>query len=197
MAAETPLAPATPGGISLGTFSQAARHKKRFDAIITVEDPSTSLPQRLRIEGANAPGRTAQLVLAFEDVDSDEWGIRTATEDQVARALDFARTNASGSLLVHCVHGIGRSAALTYAILADRMGDGHELDALEATIALRWDVRPNLIAVGHADRLLGRDGRLLGTLVDHEAQRPQAQRWRAMRREAVESPTSSFSYARW
>lgn len=197
MAAEAPIAPATPGGIALATFSQANRHKKRYDAIITVEDPSTRMSQRLRFDNANTPGAPAHLVLAFEDVDSDEWGIRTATEAQVSDALDFARANAGGSLLVHCVHGIGRSAALTYAILADRMGDGCELAALEATIALKWDVRPNLIAVGHADQLLGRGGRLLSTLIDHEAARPQALRWRAMRREAVESPTSTFSYSRW
>lgn len=197
MAAEAPLAPATPGGIALGTFSQASRHKRRYDAIITVEDPSTRPSQRLRIDGSNGPDGPAHLVLAFEDVDSDEWGIRTATEEQVARAIGFARDAAAGSLLVHCVHGVGRSAALTYAILADRMGDGHELAALEATIALKWDVRPNLVAVGHADRILDRSGRLLSTLIAHEAERPRAQIWRAMRREAVESPSSTFSYSRW
>jgi predicted protein tyrosine phosphatase len=195
MANEAPLAPAMPGGIALGTFSQASRHHRRYDAVITVEDPSTRPPQRLRIRGANEPGRTAHVILAFEDVDSDEWGIRTATPEQVAKAIEFARTHAAGSLLVHCVHGVGRSAALAYAIHADRMGPGHEAEALAATIALKWDVRPNLVAVGHADRILGRNGSLLSTLLDAEAIRPESQRWRAMRREAVER--GAYTYSRW
>ena len=194
MPQDTPLAPPLPGGIALGTFSQAVRHRKRYDAIITVEDPGARPTQRLRVREANTPGHAAQLVLAFEDVDSDEWDIQTATPDQVARALEFARENISSSLLVHCVHGVGRSAALVYAILADRLESGQELAALEATIALKWDVRPNLVVVEHADRILGREGRLLQTLHAHEAARPQAQGWRRMRREAVEKGV--FSYAR-
>ncbi len=61
----------------------------------------------------------------------------------IDRAVAFARAEAraGGRLLVHCHHGIGRSAMVALCILVDR---GHEpLDALELAKTSRWKISPS------------------------------------------------------
>lgn len=63
----TPLALPTPGGVSVGSLAQAKRHKRKFDAVITIEEPGARPNLRLRF--APDPGRE-HLVLQFEDVEA-------------------------------------------------------------------------------------------------------------------------------
>lgn len=100
----TTLPQPLPGTVAVGGFAQANRHRRRWDAILTCEDPGE--PHRLRVNDR------PQLVLAFEDCDDASLGYAVATLSQVDQALCFMRENRHGSLLVHCMHGVGRSAAL-------------------------------------------------------------------------------------
>lgn len=154
------------GDLAVMSLSQARRHKREFDAVITAEDPGCRPGLRMRFHRPLAP---VQLVLLFEDVDDDTLGIQCATEDQVERAIDFARSHRAGSLLVHCFHGVGRSAAIALAILADRHGAGREAEALTALLRIRPEATPNLVVVRHADQILSRGGRLLSALAGWEA----------------------------
>lgn len=108
-----------PGELVVASLSQAKRHKRSFGAVITLEDPACRPANRLRFHRRPSP---AHLVLAFEDVDDDTLGVRVATREQVGQVITFARTHTDKSLLVHCFHGVGRSAAAALAILADRLG---------------------------------------------------------------------------
>lgn len=169
---------AAPGGVAVAGLSQAKRHKRRFDAVITLEDPEARRRDKLRFNRQPAP---AHLVLAFEDVDEAASGVRVATEAQVVEALAFAREHASGSLLVHCFHGVGRSAAMGLAILADRIGAGAEGAAVEELFRVRPEATPNLVVVDHADRVLNRAGKLIGALASWEATVPQIKAMRQAR----------------
>ena len=186
----TPLAIPAPGGIAVGSLSQAWKRWKRYDAVITAEDPRARPSMKLRIDREPF---TPQPVLHFEDCDRDDLGIRIATDDQIASALAFARTHATGSLLVHCRHGVGRSAAIALAILADRMGPDLEADAVAALLALRPEATPNLPAVAIADRLLGRDGALAAALAASESTRPSALSARSIRAEFLERNPGEYA----
>lgn len=177
----TPLPEARPGVLAVGGFSQANRQRRRWDAVLTCEDPRER--QCLRLDDR------PQLVLAFEDCDDESLGYAVATPDQLQAALSFMRENREGSLLVHCMHGVGRSAALALMDLADRLGPGHEDEAVNTLLALRPEATPNLVAVSLADRLLDRSGDLIAALQRSEAANPEKIRARQRRHQyAVENP---------
>lgn len=183
----TELALPAPGTIAVGSLAQARRHKRRYDALLTLEDPKAKPGDRLRFTAAPKP---PHLVLAFEDADSEEYGYRTMTADQMEMVLAFGREHACGSLLVHCFHGVGRSAACALAILADRAGSGHDADAVARLFAIRPTATPNLVAVALADAALGRDGALVAALEEHEAADPTfAPRRTRRHRFALENPS--------
>ncbi|TAJ63225.1 hypothetical protein [Brevundimonas sp.] len=174
--------PPTLGELTVCGLSQARRHKRAFGAVITVEDPGARPAQRLRFTRKPAP---AHLVLAFEDVDDDTLGIRVAAAEQVADALAFANKHKDAALLVHCFHGVGRSAAIALAILADRFGPGAETDAVDRLLALRPEATPNLVVVALADRLLARNGALRAAVSKWEASAPHMPQVREARRRLV------------
>lgn len=174
----TPLALPAAGGVAVGSLPQAKRHKRKFDGVITIEDPGCR--PNLRLRYATDPGQS-HLVLQFEDVDTDSLGIRVATEEQVREAIDFARSFVERSLLVHCFHGVGRSAGIALGILADRLGPGEEGGALELLLAVRPEVTPNLVIVQQADNLLGRSGKLIDAVARWEATVPGLKEARAAR----------------
>lgn len=189
---DSPVSPPRPGGVSVAGLRQAQRQKRRFDAVISVQDPDAPHWGRLVSYG---PAPDAHLVLEFEDSDDGTLGIATITRDQLAQALDFARAHAAGSLLVHCVHGVGRSAALALAILADRMGPGAESDAVTALLAVRPEATPNLVAVALADDMLGRDGTLAAALDASESRDPLKLDARAKRLALARDRTHLFRMA--
>ena len=157
----TPVATPTPGGLAVASLTQARRHRHRYDAVITLEDPGLGPFDRLRLAASRS---RPHLVLAFEDVDDDSLDLQVATSDQVARALTFANDHRAGSLLIHCLHGVGRSAAVALAILAQRYGHGSEARALENLLSMRPEATPNRVVVSLADVLLGRDGALIAAM---------------------------------
>lgn len=178
------------GEITVCGLSQAKRHKRAFGAVITIEDPGARPAQRLRFSRRPAP---AHLVLTFEDVDDDTVGIRVATEAQVADALTFAGRHATEAMLVHCFHGVGRSAAVALAILADRLGPGSEALAVQHLLVLRPEATPNLVVVALADHLLGREGALVQAVADWEAGTSHMAEARAARRQLLLSRPELFA----
>ena len=187
--APTPLAPSIPGALAIGSLAQARRHKRQYGAVITLEDPGRRPGEGLRFWRKPAP---PHLVLSFEDVDDDHLGIQVATHDQVAQALAFARDQRAGSILIHCLHGVGRSAGVALAILADREGVGSEGQALEQLLSLRPEATPNRVVIKLADNLLERDGALVAAVDQWEARTPDIQALRVVRREFVTANPSLY-----
>jgi predicted protein tyrosine phosphatase len=179
------------GDVVVASLSQARKHKRRFEAVITLEDPACRPSLKLRFYRKPAP---AHLVLAFEDVDVDTIGVRVATRVQVEQALAFAREHVASTLLVHCFHGIGRSAAMALAIMADRMGPGNEQLALERLLTIRPEATPNLVVVKLADEILARRGRLVSTVAAWEATTIRVQDARKARLENVRANPQAYSW---
>lgn len=178
----TPIAAPAAGGIAVASLGQARKHKRRFDAVITVEDPACRPTAQLRFFTQPRP---AHLVLQFEDVDDDSLGIRVATREQVVEAIAFAEARETESLLVHCFHGVGRSAGIALAILASRRGAGQEEQALDDLLKIRPEATPNLVVVKLADQILDRRGALQAVVAQWEARTPHVQMARRARRDFV------------
>ena len=155
-----PLIPPAPGVVAIGGYNQARRHARKYDAVLTVEEPVTR--DRLRL--VDIP----QFVTAFEDCDDVTLGYAVATRDQVEQALAFLAQHEAGAVLVHCFHGVGRSAALALAGQAQRWNDAKR--ATEWLYATRPQSTPNLVVVEHADAILGQNGQLLAAVTEAERQ---------------------------
>lgn len=155
------------GEITVHSRAWTRRHKREFDAVLTIEDPN----QRNGVRFHRSP-RPDHLVLRFADLDKPAPGpaanwpvLRMPTDEDLRSALEFARRHVNGRLLVHCNVGVARSTAVALAILVDRVGPGREVDCLKKLLELRPIAVPNLYAVKLADDVLGCDGRLLDVVI--------------------------------
>lgn len=162
----------------------ARKHKREFDAVITIEDPNTHGGVRF-----NRHPHPDHLVLRFVDIDYPapapydiDHRFRVAEPHHIQQAIEFGRGRES--LLVHCQVGIGRSTAIALAILADGYGHGREQEALQALLAVRPQAVPNLCVVGLADALLERGGALLKVVSDWDSKLPDNQTRRVDNRAA-------------
>src|SRR5690606_25863234 len=145
--------------IFVGTMSEARAAAAMFDGIITIEDVGNPYPVRI-----DPSPKVEQLVLAFDDIESQAGGGLAATLEHVQAALQFGRKYREGMLFIHCHAGQCRSPAIALAIIADRMGPGRETEAVDALkVVRRWSTRYGWV-VELADRALDRDGVLVKAL---------------------------------
>lgn len=112
-----------------------------------------------------------RLVLSFGDVTSEADAINCKTAapsiEAVHKAVEFARAafeNPESYLLLQCDYGASRSPAIGYVIVADKLGAGSEVYALQTIIDIRPASVPNNFVVKLGDRLLKRNGELLRPL---------------------------------
>lgn len=168
----------------------AENRKRQFDAVLTLESPVTNRNERLRFRSQPAPDH---LVLRFEDLDFGPATVTLPTRDHARQVLEFGRKHAAGRLLVHCHAGLSRSTAAGLSVLADRLGDGHEEEALEELLRLRPEAVPNLALTAAADDELGRGGKLLSVVVAKNAARPDWQDYR--RRKQAHFDRDPHAYA--
>lgn len=171
--------------IEITGASRARRIKRRFGAVITIEDPALPAARRVRFHRLPHP---AHLVLAFEDLDAPTDTIITASREQIVAAIEFGRANRTGAMLIHCHAGIARSTAVALAIIADRLGAGQEEVALAELLKLQAMAVPNLRVAALADDILGRQGRLLEVVTDWDA----GIRWNQYRRQKNKEAVLAF-----
>jgi len=143
----------------VNSYNWARRHKRDFEAVISLEDPDAR--RKLRFNRKPHPDH---LILTFVDMDRPpphpycDWPVFTmADRSHVERAIEFGRDRES--LLVHCQVGIGRSTAIALAVLASRIEDDDA--ALRELLSIRPEAVPNLHVVALADAILGRGGNLV------------------------------------
>jgi predicted protein tyrosine phosphatase len=124
-----------------------------FICLVSIGEAHDELPRGYD----NVPRR---LRLHFADHSEGPYG---PTEEDVRRIIGLAGSlrASRGTVLVHCEAGISRSSAAALVLYACWLGPGKEREALQRVLAQRPVAWPNRLMVAHADRLLGRDGRLL------------------------------------
>lgn len=144
------------GTVVVKALGPARRHKRKVAAVVTVEDPGRR--NGLRFHSAPHPDH---IVLRFEDVDVVDKSVALPEPGHVGVVLRFARENPDGLLMIHCKAGIARSTALALAVIADRMGEGREDEAVADLLAVRPEAVPNILMLQFADDLLDRSGRLV------------------------------------
>ncbi len=153
----------TPEGfISVKSLAEASREWASFDHVLTIED--VGFENGLRIP-ANA--KTQQSVIQFDDTDIENGRSRAATREEVRALLLEARKHVRAKLLIHCLQGQSRSAAIALGVISDRIGAGKETEAVGILLRIRPTAVCNRLVVRYADDLLRRQGKLLAAWDKH------------------------------
>ena len=105
------------------------------------------------------------LWLRLHDISAPLDGYIVPGEEHVADLIRFVRGwDRRSPLVVHCYMGISRSTASAYASVCALNPRRDELDIAQALRRASPTATPNIRIVSLADRLLGRDGRMVAAI---------------------------------
>jgi predicted protein tyrosine phosphatase len=147
-------APAPEDFIAVRSLREARQEWHAYAHVITIEDPS--MENGLRI---SATERTRQTVFQFDDTDNP-LSSRGPKASDVQDMLLIGRNNVGRRMMLHCVEGKSRSAAVALGIITDRMGPGREEEAVQLLKRIRPMAVCNWLIVQQIDTLLNRGGSL-------------------------------------
>lgn len=124
--------------------------------LVSIGAPEDDLPKGY----SNVPNR---LRLLFGDTVTAEHG---ATEADIQCLIDLANRlkGSNGNVLIHCEAGVSRSPAAALILYTCLLGRGSERKSMDLVLRQRPFAMPNRRMVQLADRLLGREGRLMSVL---------------------------------
>jgi predicted protein tyrosine phosphatase len=145
--------------------------------------PLSRLPETLDVSGAThlmtlmkvgtaiarpegiAEGR--HCVVEVSDIVAPMDGHVTPGEAHIAQILAFARAwDRSKPLLIHCYAGISRSTAAAYIAACALAPARDEAEIARSLRAAAPSATPNALFVALADRMLGRDGRMVAAIAE-------------------------------
>jgi predicted protein tyrosine phosphatase len=125
----------------------------------------TLLKQTDRVERPSSVAEANHLILGMDDIAVPMDGYIIPAEEHVTRLIEFVRGwDRARPLVVHCFAGISRSTAGAYVAACalnprrDEWAIARELRRASATAS------PNIRIVSLADRMLGRDGRMVAAI---------------------------------
>jgi len=105
------------------------------------------------------------LVISMDDITEAADGFTAPALEHVERVLDFGRGwDRAAPMVIHCYAGISRSTASAFAVACALNPNRSELEIAQHIRSASPFAHPNRLIVTHADRLLGRDGRMLRAL---------------------------------
>jgi predicted protein tyrosine phosphatase len=105
------------------------------------------------------------LWLRLHDISSPLDGYIMPGEEHVAELIGFIRRwDRRAPLVVHCFMGISRSTASAYAAVCALNPQRNEAAIAQALRLASPTATPNIRIVALADRLLGRDGRMVAAI---------------------------------
>jgi predicted protein tyrosine phosphatase len=136
----------------------------------TVEDTGARHVVSLIGDEANVlrPQRIApenHLWLRLHDISLPLDGYIVPGEDHIADLIRFVRGwDRRAPLVVHCYMGISRSTASAYASVCALNPDRDENDIAQALRQASPTATPNIRIVSLADKLLGRNGRMIAAI---------------------------------
>lgn len=109
--------------------------------------------------------RDRHLVISMDDIIEEAEGFTAPALDHVERVLDFGRSwDRAAPMVIHCYAGISRSTASAFAIACALNPNRREDEIALRIRSASPFAHPNRLIVTHADRLLGREGRMLRAL---------------------------------
>jgi predicted protein tyrosine phosphatase len=125
----------------------------------------TLLKDTDRVERPRSIVPANHLILGMDDISTPMDGYIIPADEHVTRLIEFVRGwDRAKPMVVHCFAGISRSTAGAYVAACalnprrDEMAIARELRRLSATAT------PNIRIVTLADRMLGRDGRMVAAV---------------------------------
>ena len=105
------------------------------------------------------------LVISMDDITEEAEGFVAPSLAHVERVLAFGQSwNRSAPMVIHCYAGISRSTASAFAIACALNPQRSEAQIARQIRSASPIAHPNRLIVSHADRLLGRDGRMVRAL---------------------------------
>ena len=105
------------------------------------------------------------LHLAMNDIVEPIEGMTPPGEEHVRTLLDWVGDwDRAAPMVVHCFAGISRSTAAAYSIVAALNPGRNEMELARTLRARSPSATPNRRIIAIADRLLGRDGRMLAAI---------------------------------
>jgi predicted protein tyrosine phosphatase len=105
---------------------------------------------------------TNHLVLAVDDIVAHQDGYNVPGEGHVRRLVDFVQGwDRSTPMVVHCFAGISRSTAAAFTAACVLNPHRDESEIARAIRNASPTAQPNARIVALADRVLGRDGRMI------------------------------------
>lgn len=127
--------------------------------VITLIDVATPVERPQSVAAEN------HLFIGINDIVSPADGLVLAEDDHVSALIDFVeRWDEERPLVVHCFAGISRSTAAAFIALCVARPDRDERAIAETLRRASPLATPNSHLVAIADRLLGRDGRMVAAI---------------------------------
>src|SRR4051812_7761974 len=129
---------------------------RRLVTLLNAGTP-VSRPAPLRLED--------HLILSMNDITVAQPDMTLPGEGHVRRLLDFARSwDRQAPLVIHCFAGISRSTAAAYSVAAALAPKRDEAELAATLRSLSPSATPNIRLISIADRLLGRQGRMIAAI---------------------------------
>lgn len=90
-----------------------------------------------------------------------------AADSRCAKIIRFVESwDRKTPLLIHCSEGVARSMAAAFIVLCAVEPDAAEVDIAARIRRAAPHADPNLLLVAEADKLMGRDDRMVGAILD-------------------------------
>jgi predicted protein tyrosine phosphatase len=125
----------------------------------------TLIKDKTRIERPATILADRHLLLTFDDIIEPMEGMVAPSEEHATALLKFVGMwDRKSPIVVHCFAGISRSTAAAFITLCSLRPDKSEAEIARALRAASRFASPNIRLVGFADRLLGRDGRMVSAI---------------------------------
>jgi predicted protein tyrosine phosphatase len=125
----------------------------------------TLIKDGTRVERPATIAAERHLLLAFDDITEPLFGMIAPSEEHARNLLTFVGTwDQQRPIVVHCFAGISRSTAAAFITACALRPEKAEVDIARRLRAASPYATPNIRLVGFADRLLGREGRMVAAV---------------------------------
>ena len=105
------------------------------------------------------------LMISMDDINEPAEGFVAPSSEHVATALAFIRKwDRAAPMVIHCYAGISRSTASAFMAVCALNPNRDELSIAKQIRVASPSAYPNRLIVAHADKALGRNGRMLDAL---------------------------------